>query len=100
MDIARAVQKLYPGANFRRSDTYPNLVLTWQDKRKVPTEAQLMVAWEEVQQEDYAQAAKEIVDMGNRAVLQDDLLLAELSYEQRVDLHTNILRMLVENIKE
>jgi hypothetical protein len=45
MDIALAVEKIYTAALFRRSDTYVNLVATWKDARRVPSEAQLAEAW-------------------------------------------------------
>jgi len=93
MDIASAVEQIYPDADFRRSDTYENLRKTWKDKRILPTEAQLAVAWVEVLDQRSAQSVQDIAHADRVEALHDDLLLAELTYEQRVDLITNVLRV-------
>lgn len=45
MDIRLAVEEIYLDADFRRADTYEELVATWEDGRKVPTYEELEIAW-------------------------------------------------------
>ncbi len=56
MDIALAVEEIYPGADYRRADSYEALVRTWKDERPVPTEEELQAAWEQVQTRQAAEA--------------------------------------------
>lgn len=92
MDIPRAVEQMYIGAKFRRADTYANLVRTWKDKRPVPTQAQLADAWVIVLENIAEQAIQSAAHENRVAILQDDFALGNMTYEQRVDLLTNILR--------
>ncbi|WP_312523560.1 hypothetical protein [Anaerospora sp.] len=50
MDIALVLDKIRPGAAWRMSDTYFNLVATWEDAQQTcPTEAEIEAVWEEIQ---------------------------------------------------
>lgn len=92
MDIALAVQEIYPNADFRRSDTYGNLWNTWKDKRTIPSMAQLEEAWGIVQQKQFEQSIQDAAHVDHMLILHDDWLLGQMTYEQRMDLLTNILR--------
>lgn len=46
MDIGVAIDRLMPGADFGRCDTYEALVATWRDVRTPPTLGQLQAAWD------------------------------------------------------
>ncbi len=59
MDIALAVEEIYPVADYRRSESYEALVRTWKDKRAVPTEEELEAAWERVQTRQAAEAEQQ-----------------------------------------
>ena len=48
MDIALAVEQIYKSAQYTQCGSYAILQQTWTDKRPIPTEAQLSVAWEEI----------------------------------------------------
>ncbi|WP_312560204.1 hypothetical protein [Anaerospora sp.] len=50
MDIALVLDKIRPGAAWRMSDTYPNLVATWGDNQQTcPTLQEMETAWAEMQ---------------------------------------------------
>lgn len=50
VDIALVLDKIRPGAAWRMSDTYENLVATWEDtKQTLPTLAEIETAWLEMQ---------------------------------------------------
>lgn len=55
MDIALAVEKIVPRAQYKNAKTYATLVDTWADDRPVPSYDALYGAWLIVQQD---QAAK------------------------------------------
>ncbi len=59
MDIALAVEEIYPAADYRRSETYEALVRTWKDERPVPTKEELDVAWEQVRTRQAAEAERQ-----------------------------------------
>ncbi len=59
MDIALAVEVIYPAADYRRADSYEALQRTWKDKRPVPTKEELQAAWEQVQTRLAAEAEKQ-----------------------------------------
>lgn len=55
MDIALVLDKIRPGAAWRRSDSYTNLVATWEDTQQTcPTLLEIETAWEEMQAETNA----------------------------------------------
>lgn len=60
MDIALAVEEIYPAADFRRADSYEELERTWFDNRKIPTLAQLEEAWIIVEARLSAEADKQL----------------------------------------
>lgn len=45
MDIGIAIDRLRPGAKYRRYETYAELVNTWEDETSIPTEAELQAAY-------------------------------------------------------
>lgn len=49
MDIAAVLDKIRPGAAWRMSDTYENLVSTWEDEQTCPTMEELKTSWEAIQ---------------------------------------------------
>lgn len=52
MDIALVLDKIRPGAAWRRSDNYETLKATWEDeKQTIPTEEEINLAWEAIQKE-------------------------------------------------
>ncbi len=59
MDIALAVEEIYPAADYRRADSYEALQRTWKDERPVPTKEELQAAWEEVQSRQAAEAERQ-----------------------------------------
>ena len=65
MDIALAIEKLLPAANYRRADDYATLAATWHDSRPIPTEAALIAAWEACE----ADTAKAVQASGIRSGL-------------------------------
>lgn len=67
MDIPLAIDHLLPAADYRRADDYAKLVETWHDERPIPTEAELLAAWESIQSASAASAAREAA----RAALAD-----------------------------
>lgn len=46
MDIGIAIDRLRPGAKYRRYSTYAELVATWEDETAIPTEAELQAAYD------------------------------------------------------
>ena len=46
VDIALAVEGIYPAADYRRADSYAELQRTWRDARRIPTEQELKNAWD------------------------------------------------------
>lgn len=93
MDIALALERIYPGADYRRADTYQNLLKTWKDKRQVPSEGQLAVAWVEVLEEMFEDGVANAAHEARVVILHDETALANMTCEQRVDLLINILRV-------
>ena len=85
MDIALAVEEIYPAADWRRCDDYETLVRTWHDERPVPTEGELEEAWEQVQ---YRLAdeddEKQITDM-KRATIKDATEFGKLSTSDQLE---------------
>ncbi len=59
MDIALIVDKLVPGADYRRADDYAALVATWKDARPVPSLEEVTGAWPGVQQAEATKRLKE-----------------------------------------
>ena len=59
MDIALAVDHLLPAADYRRCDDYATLVDTWHDARPVPTESELLAAWDAIQSATAASTARD-----------------------------------------
>lgn len=77
-DIAAAVDKLIPGADFRRADTYPDLVRTWKDARKIPSEDEVIAAALAVEKE---QASSELRTRAKREAAD---IFSSLSLDVRV----------------
>ena len=92
MDIAIAVERIYKDADFRRSDTYENLVRTWHDKRIVPTEAGLAAAWETELQARLEQSIEDSIHRGNVVTLHNDVVLEGMEIYAVVDLLVELLR--------
>jgi len=86
MDIALAVEQIYEAAIFAKSDTYANLVKSWRDIRKVPSEEQLGTAWLQILGIRAEQALeKEVLEQ--RKLLASNILERDkLTLEERVDL--------------
>lgn len=50
MDIGIVLDKIRPGAQYLRYDTYENLVATWEDtEQALPTLEEIETAWAEIQ---------------------------------------------------
>lgn len=96
MDIAAAVEQIYDSADFRKCGTYAELWNTWKDKRSIPSQAQLADAWIIVLGKIAEQAVEKAAHENRVEILHDDLSLGLMTYEQRVDLLTNILRVTTE----
>ena len=58
IDLALAVEGIYDDAQFRRADSYPALVATWDDKRPVPTLEELEASWQAILEDQAAKAAE------------------------------------------
>ena len=56
MDLALVIDKLAPGADYRRADDLATLTETWVDARPVPSEAAINEAWAEIE------AAQALID--------------------------------------
>jgi hypothetical protein len=54
MDLALIIDKLVPGADYRRADDIAALTETWVDARPIPSEEAINAAWAEI---EAAQAA-------------------------------------------
>jgi hypothetical protein len=50
MDLALVIDKLVPGADFRKSENLTMLSQTWLDSRPIPTQEELDNAWSEIQE--------------------------------------------------
>ena len=85
MDIALAVEEIYPAADYRRCDDYETLVRTWKDARKVPTLAELEAVWPAVQAKYAAIADKEQQVADSRAILDNPTEWGKLTLEQKVE---------------
>ena len=92
MDIARAVEEIHENADYRRADTYQNLVETWRDKRPVPTEQELAVAWVVVLEQDVAKALKNQANADLLTLLHNDVIVEQMSCEDKVDVCIDLLR--------
>lgn len=52
IDIPLVLDKIRPNATWRRSDTYENLVATWEDtEQTIPTQEEIETAWTDIQQQ-------------------------------------------------
>jgi hypothetical protein len=49
MDLPLVIDKLVPGADYRRADDYQTLVDTWVDARNIPTEEAIAAKWAEIE---------------------------------------------------
>lgn len=49
MDLTLIIDKLVPGADYRRADDLATLAETWVDPRPIPSEAAIKAAWAEYQ---------------------------------------------------
>lgn len=85
MDIAASVEHICKDAKFKRSDTYANLVKSWGDARPVPTEMELAVAWAELLEQRFYQAAKDEIVHDMLTVLRDKKEREELSIDERLN---------------
>ena len=56
MDLALVIDKLAPGADYRRADDLATLTETWVDARPVPSAAAINEAWAEIE------AAQALID--------------------------------------
>jgi hypothetical protein len=59
MNVAIAIDRLRPGAEYRRCGTYQELVDTWEDETPVPSLAELQVAYDEYLVEQQAEAQRQ-----------------------------------------
>lgn len=48
IDLALALDRLVPNAQYHRFDTYANLAADWFDVRPIPTEIELQAAWDAI----------------------------------------------------
>jgi hypothetical protein len=69
MDYAIAIDRLRPGAKWRRSDDYAALVATWEDDTDIPTDQELIDAYDEWSATESATAAsaaafRAVIDAG------------------------------------
>ena len=58
MDIALIIDKLAPGADYRRADNLATLAETWADDRPIPSEAEINAAWAEIEANRIATATQ------------------------------------------
>lgn len=86
MDIALAVEQIYEDAIFAKSDTYANLVKSWRDVRKVPSEEQLGTAWLQVLAIRAEHALEKEVVEQCKLLASNILERDKLTFEERVDL--------------
>lgn len=93
MDIARAVEQIYKDASYRKCHTYAELLATWKDARPIPTKVQLADAWVIVLQSDMELELDKAAHEERVVILHDDVALGNMTYDQRVDLMTNIMRV-------
>ncbi len=91
MDIALAVEEVYKDAIFTRSGTYAELLATWKDNRKIPTQEQLADAWDIVLLKRFEAAASAEVDKLELALLRDDGGWDALALDGQVDLVRDVL---------
>lgn len=57
IDIALVLDSIRPGAAWRRSDTYDNLVATWEDTAQTcPTWEEIEAAWVDIQKQQQIDA--------------------------------------------
>lgn len=99
MDIALAVEEIYPAADYRRADSYQALVDTWHDARKIPTESELQTAWAAVQ-------ARQATETENHNALIVKLILAQdkearekLTQQEQINLLFDLVVELAKSIQ-
>jgi len=49
MDLTLIIDKLVPGADYRRADDLATLTETWVDPRPIPSEEEINAAWAEIE---------------------------------------------------
>lgn len=79
MDWAIAIDRLRPGAKWRRSQSYQDLLDTWLDETTLPSEAELLAAYEDWASE---QVGKKVWE--NTALFHD-----EFTDEEKYLLHSS-----------
>lgn len=95
MDIALAVEEIYPDANFRRSDTYANLQKSWKDARRCPTEGELAEAWLRVLLNRALAVGVEEDEKAKRVLLSDKIEREKLSTAEQMSLLFDVVVMLL-----
>ena len=60
MDLALVIDKLVPGADYRRADDLATLTETWVDPRPIPSEEEINAAWAEIEAEQALVASRKI----------------------------------------
>ena len=60
MDLSIVIDKLVPGADYRRADDLATLTETWVDPRPIPSEEEINAAWAEIEAEQALVASRKI----------------------------------------
>ena len=95
MDIAQAVEEIYPGADFRKADSYANLQKTWKDARLIPTEGELAEAWLRCLLNRDLAAGVEELQAARRALLLDKIEREKLSTAEQISLLFDVVALLL-----
>lgn len=86
MDIALAVEQIYPDADFRKCRTYAELWNSWEDKRSIPSQTQLAEAWLTCLLNRELAAGVEELQAAQRALLSDKIEREKLSTAEQISL--------------
>ena len=87
IDIALMMDRLRPGAAWRRSESYEALERTWEDETKIPTQQEIYDEWQVYQVEKAAQEAYDAREALIQARMEKnayDLAEAELINEGKI----------------
>jgi len=95
MDIAIAVEQIYPDAEFGKADTYQALTKSWCDVRPIPTEWELSLAWDTVLFAREEQAARDVVLASQILFMRDKVAMSELTIEGQLSILIDVVNSLL-----
>lgn len=72
MDYAIAIDRVSPGAKWRRAGSYAELVATWEDVQLIPPESELIAAFIEWESEQATEQAAEQATEATKATAEAD----------------------------